>query len=212
MMLGARTAAWSGKPLPYDAEVEYLESTGTQYIDTGVLANGEFDVEYTIQTPSSADFTSQFMVGGARSASQHLNLGQYEPNGRFTLGFLGKYWVAATSVIAANTRYTVKIHYAYGSQTATINGTNATSSTLTGTEALNLNVYLFKRNFYGASDTIPPMKGRMYALKMWRDGVLVGDFIPVRRGNVGYLYDRVSGELFGNAGTGAFVIGPDKTT
>lgn len=28
---------------------------------------------------------------------------------------------------------------------------------------------------------------------------------------VGYMYDRVSGELFGNAGTGAFVIGPDKT-
>ena len=35
MMLGARTAAWSGKSLPYDAEVEYLESTGTQWIDTG---------------------------------------------------------------------------------------------------------------------------------------------------------------------------------
>ena len=28
---------------------------------------------------------------------------------------------------------------------------------------------------------------------------------------VGYLFDRVSGQLFGNAGTGAFTIGPDKT-
>ena len=40
------------------------------------------------------------------------------------------------------------------------------------------------------------------------------DFIPVRVGSganaVGYMYDRVSGQLFGNAGTGAFVIGPDK--
>lgn len=25
-----------GKPLPYDAELEYLESTGTQWIDTGI--------------------------------------------------------------------------------------------------------------------------------------------------------------------------------
>lgn len=36
------------------------------------------------------------------------------------------------------------------------------------------------------------------------------DFIPVRKGNVGYMFDRVSGQLFGNAGTGAFIIGPDK--
>ena len=209
MLMNLRNALMAGKLLPYDAEVEYLESTGMQWIDTGVIANGEFDVEYTIQTPSSTDFTLQFMVGGARSASQHLNFGQYEPNGRFTLGFLGNYWVVATSVIAANTLYTVKIHYAYGSQTATINGANATSQTLTGTEALNLNIYLFKRNFYGASDTIPPMKGRMYAFKIWQNGVLVRDFIPVRVGQVGYMYDRVSGKLFGNAGTGDFQYGLD---
>ena len=38
------------------------------------------------------------------------------------------------------------------------------------------------------------------------------DFIPVRKGTVGYLYDRVSGKLFGNAGTGDFVLGPDVNT
>ena len=42
-----------------------------------------------------------------------------------------------------------------------------------------------------------------------RDGLL--DCIPVRVGDIGYLYDRVSGELFGNSGTGAFIVGPDKT-
>ena len=36
------------------------------------------------------------------------------------------------------------------------------------------------------------------------------DMIPVRKDGVGYMYDRVSGELFGNQGTGAFLIGPDK--
>ncbi len=33
---------------------------------------------------------------------------------------------------------------------------------------------------------------------------------PVRIGDIGYLYDEVSGELFGNMGTGDFIIGPDK--
>lgn len=39
---------------------------------------------------------------------------------------------------------------------------------------------------------------------------MVRDFIPVRVGQVGYLYDRVSGQLFGKYGTGDFIVGPDK--
>jgi hypothetical protein len=42
-----------------------------------------------------------------------------------------------------------------------------------------------------------------------KNGTIVRDFIPVRKGDVGYMYDRVSGQLFGNAGTGAFVLGSD---
>ncbi len=41
------------------------------------------------------------------------------------------------------------------------------------------------------------------------NGFLVRDFIPVRVGQVGYMYDRVSRKLFGNKGTGSFVLGPD---
>ena len=56
---------------------------------------------------------------------------------------------------------------------------------------------------------------QIYGCKLWNGITLVRDFIPVRVGSgssaVGYLYDRVSGELFGNAGTGEFLIGPDKT-
>ena len=50
MMLGARTAAWSDKQLPYDAEVEYLESTGTQWIDTGIIATEDTRVKATLMT------------------------------------------------------------------------------------------------------------------------------------------------------------------
>ena len=58
---------------------------------------------------------------------------------------------------------------------------------------------------------------KMYSMQIYdkgvsADGTLVRDFIPVRVGDVGYMYDRVSGQLFGNAGTGEFIIGPDKTT
>lgn len=42
-----------------------------------------------------------------------------------------------------------------------------------------------------------------------RSGVKILDLIPVRKKTVGYMYDRVSGKLFGNAGSGDFVLGPD---
>jgi hypothetical protein len=35
-------------------------------------------------------------------------------------------------------------------------------------------------------------------------------FQSVRKGNVGYMYDRVSWQIFGNAGTGAFLYGNDN--
>lgn len=51
---------------------------------------------------------------------------------------------------------------------------------------------------------------RIYAFRVVRDGALYLDLIPVRQGKKGFMYDRVSGKLFGNAGTGEFIIGPDK--
>ena len=35
------------------------------------------------------------------------------------------------------------------------------------------------------------------------------NLIPVRCGTTGYMYDSVSGTLFGNAGTGDFIVGTD---
>jgi hypothetical protein len=50
---------------------------------------------------------------------------------------------------------------------------------------------------------------RVYACQIFQNDVLVKDFVPVRIGQVGYMYDTVSGELFGNLGTGDFTLGPD---
>ena len=50
---------------------------------------------------------------------------------------------------------------------------------------------------------------RIASCRIYDNNILVRDYITVRRGTVGYLYDRVSGQLFGNAGTGAFGYGND---
>jgi hypothetical protein len=99
----------------------------------------------------------------------------------------------------------VDIAYAFSSagRALTVNGTTYSA---TGAYTNGLNVTLFRAN--------PGYEGsfKCYSFKIYdTDGTtLLRDFIPVRKNGVGYLYDRVSGELFGNAGTGDFVLGPDK--
>ena len=39
-----RRRVYGGKKLPYDAEIEYLESSGNQYIDTGVVLDATMTV------------------------------------------------------------------------------------------------------------------------------------------------------------------------
>ena len=50
---------------------------------------------------------------------------------------------------------------------------------------------------------------KLYNFRLMEFDKAVMDFIPVRIGDVGYMYDRVTKQLFGNDGTGAFVLGPD---
>ena len=66
MALAARSGAWtpSSAPLPYDAEVEYLESTGTQYIDTGIKCEIGLAI-YMKFRPLSGGVTWQDYFGGS---------------------------------------------------------------------------------------------------------------------------------------------------
>ena len=46
MLVAARTGAWSGKALPYDAELPWIESTAKQVIDTGYTVAADTVVEF----------------------------------------------------------------------------------------------------------------------------------------------------------------------
>jgi hypothetical protein len=50
---------------------------------------------------------------------------------------------------------------------------------------------------------------RIYSWKIYSSNTLIMDLIPVRIGQIGYMYDKVSGKLFGNSGTGQFILGND---
>ena len=193
-----------GLPLGF-TRVEYLQSSGTQYIDTGVIGNGEFDVDYIYYQTQD---TANAIFAGTRSSSQHLNFGQRSngSSGGFSMAYLGEYWQAISSP-AINTKIRVQISYKSGSQTGYLNGVAMTGKTLVGTEETNLSIYLFKRNHYG-TDNVSGLVGRIYYFKLWKDGALVRDFIPcIDPLGVACMYDLVGKKPYYNQGTGTFTVG-----
>ena len=184
--INLRNALMAGKRLPYDAEVEYLESSGTQYIDTGLdyFADFEIGIKLRENVSNKSLGTSSTMCMERRNAKNPVWLLSVNGSPRYSSASIVDYHVMSWKggVFAADgvTASTISNPFASGTMT-----------------------------LFGAGGQYYP--NMIYACKLWdANGVLVRDFIPVRNGTVGYLYDRVTGKLFGNAGTGDFVLGPDK--
>ena len=184
------------KTLPYDSEVEYLESTGTQWVDTGHTASQcpyfSLDVQPLITNVDSGMFGA-FSDGYA--VQQYLGRWRWFESG----------WTL-TDIPVDITRTTNITKNANG---WFVDGEiTKTSSGLRG----NLSLVLFGRHFNNDEIAVgKPIRVKRLSL-FDKNSSLVADFIPIRKGNIGYMFDRVSGELFGNSGTGEFIIGPDKTT
>ena len=186
-------------PLPYDAEVEYLESTGTQYIDTGINLRSALHFALTIVVARSVSENS--MIMGAYKDDSSRPKFQFFVRDTNTWGSIN------------NTSWNTRTYTGF-----VVEGPVQTSQTYnitfdTNANASDWDIWLFARH---NDRNVPLMFDglRMYSLAITKSGESVADFQPVRVGSgssaVGYLYDRVSGQLFGNAGTGAFTIGPDK--
>ena len=193
MMLGARTAAWSDKHLPYDAEIEFLESTGTQWI---ILPYNAFEYSNQLKTTIEYQLTiigRRQLSGSPASYVEHCsNSGNVGMNGG----------------VADLYRHTLVMN-GYGSPRTTFDGVEFNTSFIKSKQTS----YRFAIGNLKSDSVSYPCYWKLYTVKVdSSNGELLNDLIPVRKGNVGYMYDKVSGQLFRNAGTGAFITGPDKTT
>ena len=208
-LVAGRQIAATGSRLPYDAEVAYLESTGTQYIDTGLKS-------YTSST--SADLKVVRYTGRiaptAKPSDRYLH-------GNNNWGFWGVTsafkWVYRTGVFgswAVGEAHDVEVEFG-SAGFMKIDGTTLVSNVNVGGAANYYGIGLFCIGNSGGTVT-GSFAGswRIYRMEVVSMGER-RDFIPVRFTNEqgvseGAMYDRVSGQLFRNAGTGSFIIGPVK--
>lgn len=179
----------------YKAEVTYLESTGTQWIDTGVTIDTATDeVELDFQNIGTTKYK--------------WLMGEHDNNARFGLGS-GDGTDKRNVTYGSNT-YKVKDEQIYDSMhrfVANKSGVFLDGMKIVGfaSFASTSTLYLFNLNLNSAS--------YMGSAKIWRysharNGVLIRDMIPsLDWNNVACMYDKVSGELFYNKGTGDFLYG-----
>ena len=206
---------------PYDAEVEYLESTGTQWIDTGYVPRVPIVERYKlICTVPQWDFSWQGWFGNNASNNvrdvffrQRMsadNLQAYTPRAD------ANYWAyKQISGLAAGQKVEVRIapfgndNNCYftkadgvGEFLGPVSKHNTASTVTSDTVSL----------FTNSKSEATTRRMRIYgfSVQIYSTDEYLMDFIPVRRNGVGYMYDRVTRRLFGNQGTGAFIIGPDK--
>ena len=183
---------------PYDSKVEYLESTGTQYINTGFVPDDNSGLYVKAYCKTSG---GNHVVVGARQSSGDT---------RWWINFSNRLEISWNTWIGYNMSYTnvwVEVENNFlNSRLGKIDGVTKRTSYPT-LENFTYPAYIFSGNSYGNQSTY--YTGRVSSVKMSRGNKIVMNLIPVRIGTTGYMYDTVSKRLFGNSGTGEFVLGPD---
>lgn len=179
-------------------ELEYLESTGTQYIDTGISGNKETAIEIMFYVTSIG--SSYEGIFGSRVTSNNTNsisiFTQNTSNVNQRFGSQVK-----STQIPINTNHVIYLDKTKISIDGVVTTWNQTADFTTPYTLTIFNVNS------GTNNSFTKSKCKIYYTKIWESGVLVMDLIPVMYNYDGYMYDKVTGQLFGNAGTGYFSLG-----
>lgn len=196
---------------PLYTELEYLESTGTQYIDMNYIQTSE-NAKYEVKMqPTSVSQTQAFWGQFYDSGTSMFVINGFTPTAgvlRFYVGGSGE-MTSTDFNINTNTIYDISCKAQNGTFTRTINDTTITSA-YTGTLNKTASSFIFaqEESAVGVATTYSSM--RLYSFKRYDNDVLVRDFIPVLDPEgVACLYDKVSETYFYNLGTGSFVAGPE---
>lgn len=170
--------------------LEYIQSTGTQYIDTGFKPNQNTRVlcEFLTKSSSTSLFGSQ-EAWGSKSYSFGSNTASFGANCTTSLSFNdGVKHIVDFKNNSISVDDNVLLNYS-------------------GTFQINYDMYVLANN--EKDTTVYYSSAKLYSCKIYDNGTLVREFIPCQKpdGTIG-LWDDVNSVFYGNAGTGAFTAGP----
>ena len=181
-------------------QVLYIESSGTQYIDSMFKPNQDTRVVLDFQmTAENSDLSANVVFGARSSASSKAfavqwntsndNFQHFYNNGYDNLDF-GKFDIRQIVEMNKNV--------------FSLNGETHTRTYASFQCAYAL--YLFALNNAGTVAFYSKM--RMYSCQIYDNGTLIRDYVPCLNANgTAGLYDVINGVFYENAGTGSFAVG-----
>ena len=190
-------------------QLEYIESSGTQYIDTGISAPNGFKAVIDWMFTDFSGGNSKTVLGSEDSASPWACNWLQKRGGSDYYWALGAYSVLGMSaVISTNTRYSIDMSTVKGASYLKVDGDSIITDTNSNSRSSN-SIYIFATNQTGtAGDS---SSARLYSCKIIKDDETVRNYIPAKRNSDGVvgLYDLISKTFFTNAGTGTFAAGAE---
>ena len=180
-------------------EVQYLQGTGTQYIDLPIIPDENTGIRIIAE---AYDNTDSYAVG----------LRDTSGNTRWCIGrsSTGWYWGYGTYLSSSDRVTSLSVD-------AKLNWLNNKKFVAEGggiTKEYNLPTLSFtpvnKIRLFGSSGmsaSYSSWKGKQYRVQVSQGLEMIMDLIPVKVGNTGYLFDTMGGGFYGNDGTSDFIIG-----
>lgn len=185
-------------------ELEYIQSTGTQYINTGFMPNGKSKIAMNLTPLSYSSNACFFCARNEASATAGTTYTAfYISSNYYRFDFYGKSG-QSDGVDAVGTNINIEASGGVckiGSKTITNAASTAASSMPW--------ILLASARTSSISDLANMATAKLYSCQIYDNGTLVRNFIPCKNlsGEIG-LYDAVNGQFYANAGTGAFTAGP----
>lgn len=162
-------------------QLEYIEGSGSQYIDTELTCNKSDFWRYNI----IADLTNNSNYAGCNGYLQYQ------------------------ASIGGGVKSDIDIVYQNVTETISVNGVKKSSQSWAGYGGSNVKIGILKLgDVNNAWSGASPQSGKIYSCKIYKSGVLTRDFVPCKNlsGSIG-LYDLVSAQFYQNSGTGTFIAG-----
>lgn len=224
----------------YDERLEFVESTGTQWIDTGVKPNWRRTVmhlDFRVVGAPTVDVGKGVSIAGVTGTKDdatgwdskgrkslvmglgHKTSGKYQLWPYFAGGLGGGYRIPDDETGTADFQKTWNVRADWRLNTSTsFYGTNMYMVANGSAKGGFYHDYADAESAYSfyigaannAGEGLVTAEGSLakvqwHGVRLYTDGALVGDFIPVKKDGVAGFYDNVSKKFFASQGADAWV-------
>lgn len=185
-------------------EVEYIESTGTQYIFTGLAIRtvSSLSTNWSL-TFAITEFSGDRILCGANDRDKQIVIRSG--------GFIRGDWTGSTQNAILNKMVVDDVYTISQTDGYMVSATHTHEITTESNKSLPFTLFAKSTTSGTGVETSTIASARIYNFTATIDGASIANFIPCYRksdNEIG-MYDTVSRTFYTNAGTGTFLKGAD---